>query len=370
MSNGAWEVLQIAPNDHPPFGDILSVYQLALDRLGVRVQTLVLAPATGAPVAGVTYLDLDDLSNLRAGAGAIRAAVSGTPVLALCHRYRAYRLLRASRLRVPEVVTIAHEFGFFKRLQRRLEQRLFARDVRFAGVSPAVQAELAASVPAPLCLPNALDLDAMSAAGLPRAEALEALGVTRSQSLTIGLVGRLVEKKSPSLAISALRILVDQGVDVRLLVVGDGPLAESLALEARGLPVTFCGFIPGARRLLSALDVMLLTSKEVEAFGMVALEAMCAGVPVVAGPTPGPQFVLGGSGFYYLERNPEAVADAIVQVQTVSRAGALPERLAHARARAEREFSVQALAGHLETLLPIADRPITDRKKALPPAGS
>ena len=121
MSNGVWEVLQIAPNDHPPFGDILSVYQSALGRLGVRVQTLVLSPATGAPVAGATYLDLDDLGNIRAGAAAIRAAVSGAPVLALCHRYRTYRLLRASRLRVPEVVTIAHEFGFFKRLQRRLE---------------------------------------------------------------------------------------------------------------------------------------------------------------------------------------------------------------------------------------------------------
>ncbi len=353
MSNGAWQVLQIAPNDHPPFGDILSVYQSALGRLGVRVQTLVLSPATGKPVLGATYLDLDDLSNLRTGAAAIRAAVSGSPVLALCHRYRAYRLLRASRLRVPEVVTIAHEFGFFKRLQRRLEQRLFARDVRFAGVSPAVQAELAATVEAPLCLPNALDLDLMRAAGLPRADALAALGVAPSRSLTIGLVGRLVDKKSPGLAVSALRVLVDQGVDVRLLVIGDGPLAEALAHEARGLPVTFCGFVPDARRLLSALDVMLLTSKEVEAFGMVALEAMCTGIPVVAGPTPGPQFVLGGSGFYYTEREPRAIADAIMQVQVAADSGDLPDRLAHAEERAEREFSVQALARHLEELLPV-----------------
>lgn len=189
MSNGTWEVLQIAPNDHPPFGDILSVYQLALGRLGVRVQTLVLSPATGAPVRGATYLDLEDLANLRVGAAAIRAAVSGSPVLALCHRYRTYRLLRASRLQVPEVVTIVHEFGFFKRLQRRLEQRLFARDVRFAGVSPAVQAELAATVEAPLCLPNALDLDVMRAACLPRADALAALGVLPSRGNPLNSAG-------------------------------------------------------------------------------------------------------------------------------------------------------------------------------------
>lgn len=352
MSSGDWVVLQIAPNDHPPFGDILSTYNKALDLLGVRVQTLVLSPATGEPVPGCTYLDLDDLSNLRVGAAAIRRAVNGEPVLALCHRYRTYRLLRASRLRVPEVVTIAHEFGFFKRLQRRLEQRLFARQVRFAGVSPAVQAELAASVTEPLCLPNALDLDAMEAACLSRSDALAELGVAERSSLTIGLVGRLVEKKSPELAVAAVRVLVEKGLDVRLLVIGDGPLAGRLRAQSEDLPVTFCGFVPDARRLLAALDVMLLTSKEVEAFGMVALEAMSAGVPVVAGPTPGPQFVLGGSGFYYTQRQPEAIAGAIEAVQAATVAGQMDERLRHAKARARREFSIQALADRLRDLLP------------------
>ena len=344
-------VLQIAPNDHPPFADILAVYQSALKTLGASVQTLVLSPARGTPVPGCTYLDVADLAEVRIAGSRVREAVSGVPHLALCHRYRAYRVLRASGLPVPRKVAIAHEFGFFKRFQRRLERRLFAREVIFAGVSPAVQAELAEVVPDPLCLPNALDVDAARQACLPRADALARLGVAESDALTIGLVGRLVEKKSPALAIKAIQELTAAGDSVRLLVIGDGPLREDLERRAQGLPVTFLGFVPAAKQLFKALDLLLLTSQEVEAFGMVALEAMCAGVPVVAGPTPGPQYVLGGTGFYYNQREPAQIAEAVRSVDLARRGGELPDRADTALERAEREISVAALAERLALLV-------------------
>jgi glycosyltransferase involved in cell wall biosynthesis len=345
------DVLQIAPNDHPPFGDILSIYERAFEHLGVTVDTLVLSPAQAAPLPGCTYLDLTDLARVRAAGRRLRMAVNGTPRLALCHRYRAYRVLRASGLVVPRTVALAHEFGFFKRFQRRLERYLFARDVLFAGVSPAVQAELARTVEDPLCLPNALDLETMRAACLSRADALNRLDVPQSKALTIGLVGRLVEKKSPELAIEAIRQLAADGETVRLLVIGDGPLREQLEKRAEGLPVTFLGFVPEANRLFKALDLLLLTSQEVEAFGMVALEAMSAGVPVVAGPTPGPQYVLGGTGFYYNQREPELIAQAIRNVARARQAAELPERAERALERAEREFSISALAERLAQLI-------------------
>lgn len=344
-------VLQIAPNDHPPFADILETYQQALTAIGVGVETLVLGDPVGEPVPGCRYLGLTDLSRVRAAGKSLKRNVTVRPALAICHRYRPYRVLRASGLDVPRVVTVAHEFGFFKRLQRRLERRLFARHVRFAGVSPAVQAELALAVPDPLCLPNAMDLEAARALSLARSEAEAVLGVTGSDALTVGLVGRLVEKKSPELAIEAVRCLHERNEPVRLLVIGDGPLRGALEKRAEGLPVTFCGFVPDARRLLKALDLLLLTSQEVEAFGMVALEAMAVGVPVVAGPTPGPQFVLGGSGYYYIHREPVEIAGAIMDVGRARASGDLSERLAKGLERAEREFSVDALAGRLAELI-------------------
>ena len=127
-------------------------------------------------------------------------------------------------------------------------------------------------------------------------------------------------------------------------------MSWSFCRQAGGLPVVFCGFVADARRLLSALDVMLLTAREVEAFGMVALEAMASGIPVVAGPAPGPQFVLGGCGYYYTEREAEPIAAALIRVEQDLANGTLVERMARGRERALREFSIAALAGRLDEL--------------------
>lgn len=357
-------VVQITSNDHPPFDDICMTYEAALKSLGVGCVTIVLSPTRNpgsgraspsgrepAAIPGAVYLDLADLGDIRRAARGLDACLAGSvPALVICHRYRPYRILRASAIDAPRVVTIAHEFGFFRRPGRRLERVLFARRTLFAGVSPAVQAELALAVPDPLCLPNAMDFAAFDARFRTRAEALDVLGVKADGALTIGLVGRLVEKKAPRLAIEALAHLAADGHDVRLLVIGDGPLAADLRELARDLPVVFCGFVPDARELLAALDVLLLTSEAVEAFGMVALEAMAGGVPVVSPTVPGPQFVLGGSGYYYTERTPGSVAEAIARVQADRQAGELAGRLAHARERAVREFSVAALAARLDEL--------------------
>jgi glycosyltransferase involved in cell wall biosynthesis len=347
-------VIQIASNDYPPFNDITSAYRLALQSLGREVQTIVLAPAVGEPDPQAVYLDLENSGATRSAARALRARVAGSePVLAICHRYRPYRVLRAARLAAVPTVVVAHEFGFFRRVQRRIGRRLFARRVMFAGVSPSVQAELAEVVEDPLCLPNASRKAAEAELALPTCDAL-----------TIGLVGRLVHKKAPELAIRAIRELTDRGRTVRLLVIGDGPLRAELESLAADLPVVFCGFVPEARRLFRGLDVLLLTSVEVEAFGMVALEAMASGVPVVAGPAPGPQFVLGvvagpapgpqfvlgGTGYYYTERTPADVANALERLHDDLVAQRLAQRMDQAQTRVLREFSIAALARHLDEL--------------------
>lgn len=344
--------MQILPNDHPPFDDIARTYRQAFASLGVDVRTLVLAAPGARPVESAEYLSIERLDRVREAAKPLRRRLTELePGVAVCHRYRAYRLLRASGVAVPRVVTVAHEFGFFKRAQRRLERRLFARGTLFAGVSPAVQAELGKTVEEPLCLPNALDLEAFAEKSRSRAAALAELGLTEDEALCIGLVGRLVEKKAPGLAIAALRRLSERGERARLLVLGDGPLAAELEQQAGGLPVEFLGFVPDARYFLRALDVLLLTSMDVEAFGMVALEAMASRLPVVAGPAPGPQFVLGGSGYYYTRREADAVADALLRVRADLASGAIAERMKQGYERAVREFSVAALARHLDAIL-------------------
>jgi len=356
MTDPAPRMLQICPNDHPPFFDICEVYAAAGVSLGCTVDTVYLSPNRTVPGAGhqhgaVHYLDAVDESAARPAIAALRKhmAAGPEPVLTICHRYRAYRTLRAAGMRPGQVVTVAHEFGFFKRAQRRLERRLFARRVLFAGVSPAVQAELAETVAGAVCLPNGIDIDALRSTLLDRAAAMDALGITGGP-FTVGLLGRLVPKKQPELAIAALQTLLRQVPDARLLVIGDGELRHQLIEQAADLPVQFCGFVPDARRLLRALDVLLLVSKEIEAFGMVALEAMAAGIPVVAGPSPGPRSVLGPVGFYYERAEPVEIAAALARVRSARDDSGLDRRMQQGIERARQEFSIAAMARRLDDL--------------------
>jgi N-acetyl-alpha-D-glucosaminyl L-malate synthase BshA len=83
---------------------------------------------------------------------------------------------------------------------------------------------------------------------------------------------------------------VSSAIDCRLILVGDGPdmpvareLAEELGLLDR---VTFVGVVDRVAPLLAAADLLLLPSST-ESFGLVALEAMASGVPVIASDVGG-----------------------------------------------------------------------------------
>ena len=342
-------ILQISPNDHPPFREICATYERAGESLGCAVRTVFLSAPYAQPLPGAAYLAADDLSRTGELAGALRDALQldSVPVLALCHRYRSLRILLRSRLPVHRIVTIAHEFGLLRRWQRRLGRQLWAREVLFAGVSPAVQEDLELAVPGARCVPNALDHETFAAGLLDRQEALEQLGVPDT-AFNVGVVGRLIPWKRPRLALAAWQALAP-GPNARLLYLGDGE--ERAALAARATPnVHLAGFQPQARQLLKALDVLLVVSEDREAFGMVVLEAMAAGVPVLAGSAPGPRFVLGEQGFFYPAPTPAAIAEALADVRGAladGRAAAVAEA---ARERARQQFSVTALAARLDDL--------------------
>ncbi len=116
---------------------------------------------------------------------------------------------------------------------------------------------------------------------LERAEARTALGLDPVAPV-VGWVGRLSPEKGPDLAIRVLEAL--KTPDVRLSVVGGGPMEHDLRLdvERRGLTsrVRWHGVVPGAGRYLGAFDAVLMSSRT-EGTPMSLLEAMSAGTPVV-----------------------------------------------------------------------------------------
>jgi L-malate glycosyltransferase len=108
-------------------------------------------------------------------------------------------------------------------------------------------------------------------------------------------------------------------VPARLVLVGDGPDRPEAAYEAESLGITdrviFLGKQDSVAELLACADLFLLPS-ESESFGLVALEAMAAGVPVIASDTGGLREVVvhGETGFLEPVGDVEAMAEAGVMV--------------------------------------------------------
>ncbi|MEU4293462.1 glycosyltransferase family 4 protein [Kribbella sp. NPDC026596] len=108
--------------------------------------------------------------------------------------------------------------------------------------------------------------------------------------LTIVSTMRLTRRKRPIALLRTLeriRIVLPTDVDVRAVIVGSGPQAASVAAEVRRRGLTSWVELPGRltrfeiQQLYAAVDVYLAPAG-LESFGVAALEARCAGLPVVA----------------------------------------------------------------------------------------
>lgn len=101
----------------------------------------------------------------------------------------------------------------------------------------------------------------------------------------IGHVGRFVPVKNHVFMIEVFQQALNSGLDVHLLLVGEGPLLDTVRqdVESRGISdrCTFAGVQNDVAPFLSAMDVFLFPSLY-EGLGIVALEAQAAGVPVIA----------------------------------------------------------------------------------------
>jgi glycosyltransferase involved in cell wall biosynthesis len=165
-------------------------------------------------------------------------------------------------------------------------------------------------------------------------------------------VGRLVRRKNLASLVTALQRLGRE--DVHLLVIGDGPEQANLAAQAQeaglGRRVQFRGFVPEELKfqLLAASDIFALPSLH-EAFGIVYLEAMHCGLPVIAARPGGHEDYLrdGQSGFLVPRGDGDALLRALERL--VSEPDLRRAMSASNREVAER-FSIGATAGKYESL--------------------
>ncbi len=141
-------------------------------------------------------------------------------------------------------------------------------------------------------VPNGIDLEAYKRK--KNSAVSKSSGVAKKHILYIG---RLEKRKGVKYLLYALQQLQQTNPDVRCTIAGDGPDRQKLEQLAEQLELKhteFIGYITEKQKheLLSASDVFCSPALYGESFGIVLLEAMAMGVPVVAGNNPGYEAVL------------------------------------------------------------------------------
>jgi glycosyltransferase involved in cell wall biosynthesis len=168
-------------------------------------------------------------------------------------------------------------------------------------------------------------------------------------------VGRLTEEKGLYFLIQAMKLVVKEIHNVCLLIVGEGPLRESLQQLVHELELDdFVKIIkpvppnevPG---FFSICDIhvapSIATKQFTEPFGLVYLEAMASGKPSIAFDIPAPvRIIIGdeGTGYLVKEKNVGELADRICQLLAND-----PERVEmgmRAMRKCIREYSLEAIA--------------------------
>ena len=140
-------------------------------------------------------------------------------------------------------------------------------------------------------------------------------------------VGRLVEKKGIKYLIMAMKYITKEFSDTKLIIGGTGPNKEYLETLTKKLglndKVIFTGYIKNSELpfYYASSDIFVLSSivtrkGDTEGLGIVLLEAMASGVPVIGSNVGGIRDIIENNknGFLTEPKNPEDIADKIIKL--------------------------------------------------------
>lgn len=169
----------------------------------------------------------------------------------------------------------------------------------------------------------------------------------------IGFIGRLVHEKAPDLFLRAVPEVLNRFPNARFCVVGDGVMKNDLSLlvDALGVRefVTFLGGRDDVSSLISCFDFVVIPSRR-EGFGLVALESLAQGKPVIASRVGGlPELVQDGqNGLLVPPGQPSAIAEAMINLldnpEQVKKMGYL------AREMIQGQFSMDAMMQGMDAM--------------------
>ncbi|MBA3884185.1 MAG: glycosyltransferase [Acidobacteria bacterium] len=248
---------------------------------------------------------------------------------------------------VPVVVHGEHGTLQLRRHQRVLQRIGWSLADQLLSVSSRLAERMAAEMRFPAnrirTLRNGVDLSRFGATH-PR-EARRALQLPEDGRI-VGTVGRLVPVKDQATLIEAVARLRGKGLQVTLVIAGEGPLRGHLQSKAQALglaaDVRLLGHRPDVECVLAALDVFVLPSVS-EGLSNTILEAMASGVPVIATRVGGADELV-AEGLTGLLVPAGSVEDLASVLSLLLRDDARRRSMGSAaRLRAESEFSLPAM---------------------------
>jgi glycosyltransferase involved in cell wall biosynthesis len=356
VGGAALQVLELAAGQRRRGHDVLVLHGRIPEG---EESMLYLAAELGAPAQYVPELQREltpwgDLAAIRAIRGAIRAK---RPDVLHTHAAKAgaagrLAALLAGGARPPVRVHTFHGHvlrGYFgsgrQRLFTLVERTLARTSSGLVAVSPEVRDDLVALGVAP---PERFTVIRYGFE-FPEAD----VPTERLGAFVIGYAGRLTAIKRPLDLVRALRGAVGRGADATLVVVGDGedrPQAERLA-AALGVAerCRFVGYQRDMAGWYASFDVFCLASAN-EGTPVAAIEALAAGVPVVATRVGGTPAVVddGETGFLVEPGDVEALAERLAQLAGDGELRARMGRLGAERMRAR--YGVERMVDEVERL--------------------
>ena len=198
-------------------------------------------------------------------------------------------------------------------------------------------------------IPNGIDLERFE--NLSRAKARSELQIKETEKIIL-FVGTLRAVKGVKYLIQAMSIMGQNSINARLILVGNGEERQSLQGLTKELDleedVTFVGKVPNEEipQYMIASDVFVLPSLS-ESFGIVNLEAMACGLPIVATKVGGlPEIIEEGkNGFLVEPKNLEQIAE---KVRLLLGDDELRRRISENNKTRVKEYSWESVVDRLE----------------------
>lgn len=270
---------------------------------------------------------------------------------------------------IPVVITEHSQASWRGRLSRGMSRWAYARSARIIAVSNPLKERLTEEDGVPseriTVIPNAVTPAprVSNSAGPSGALAPPLLPKEREGSPVVGVVARLQREKGVGYFLEALPDILQVVPDCRFVIAGDGPLRKQLEKRAQALGLSrrvhFLGFQPAARELIQNMDLLVVPSLS-EGTPLVVLEAMGAGIPVVASSVGGipEQIRHGREGLLVPPAEPLALAEACLSLLQdplcARRMGG------NGRLRAESEFGYGTMLSRIEAIYSgVLKRPAT-----------